>query len=324
MTLRRQSILALSLVLVAAVLLGPRTRMAPFPGFPELGPDVEAYVRASEDAIPDLRPGDGKRIVWVDSVARSPTSLSLVYLHGFAADPHEVAPLITDLGRRLHANVYLARLAGHGRAPAALGEVEVSDWLADAGEAMEIGRRLGDRVVLIGTSTGGTLATWAAGHPAFQRDLAALVLLSPNFHPKDRRARMLLWPWGGLIALLVEGRERCFETHDPAHARHWTECHPTRALQPMMALVEHVRTSDLSRVTVPSLVIYVPQDRIVDARETERAYARLGSRRKTLFVLEDVDDPDRHVPAGDILSPGTTSLVEAQIAGFLGTVSGRR
>jgi len=314
--------LVLGLVLTAAALLGPRARMDPFPGFPEIGGDVDAHLRTSEAAVPDLRPGDGKRIVWADSLTRSRTPLALVYLHGFAADPHEVEPLATDLGRALDANVYFARLAGHGRAPAAMGEIEVADWLADIAEAMAIGRRIGERVVLIGTSTGGTLATWAAARPDFQEGLAALVLLSPNFHPRDRRSRMLLWPWGGLLARLVEGSERCFETQGPAHARHWTECHPTRALLPMMALAEEVRTSDLSRVEVPTMIVYVPADEVVDAEETRRAYDRIGSSRKRLLAVPETEDPDAHVPAGDILSPGTTELVREEILGFLDAIPG--
>ncbi|MEX2465998.1 MAG: alpha/beta fold hydrolase [Gemmatimonadota bacterium] len=320
MSVRRRTIfLGIAFGLMVVVLAGPRTRMGSFPGFPDLGPDVEAYLRASESAVPDLRPGDGKQIVWADSTARGPTDLALVYVHGFSADPHEVEPLMTNLGRSLGANVYLTRLAGHGRAAPAMGAVEVSDWLADAGEAMAVGRRLGRRVVLVGTSTGGTLATWAAGRPEFQDGLAALVLLSPNFHPKDRMSRLLLWPWGGLLARLVEGRERCFETHNEAHARHWTECYPTRALLPMMALVEHVRTSDLGRVRVPTLVVYVPDDQVVDPRATEAAYARLGSAPKALAAVDRPDDPDLHVPAGDILSPGTTVLVEERVRAFLTT-----
>lgn len=323
MTVRlRYMVSVLGLVLATAALLGPRARMDPFPGFPRIRGDVEAYLWASEAAVPDLRPGDGKRIVWADSLMRSRTALALVYLHGFTADPHEVEPLSTELGRALGANVYFARLAGHGRAPDAMGDVEVEDWLTDVAEAMAIGRRIGERVVLIGTSTGGTLAAWAAARPDFQDDLAAIVLLSPNFHPRDRRSRMLLWPWGGVLAKLVEGRERCFETHGPAHARHWTECHPTRALLPMMALVEEVRTSDLSRVQVPTMVVYVPGDEVVDTEEARRAYDRIGSPRKRLLPVPGVEDPDAHVPAGDILSPGTTAFVREEILGFLDSIPG--
>ena len=91
----------------------------------------------------------------------------------------------------------------------------------------------------------------------------------------------------------------------------------------MMALTEHVRTSDLGAIRTPTLVIYVPDDGVVDPRATERAFARLGSDAKSLFRVEDPGDPDRHVPAGDALSPGTTDLVLQRIRAFVATLPGR-
>lgn len=317
---RRFAVTGLFLLAAAGIAFGPRASMGHFHGMPEVGPDVERYLADAEAAVPDVRPGAGKRVVWAEPDSRTPTDLALVYLHGFTADAHEVEPLMTDLGRALGANVFFTRLTGHGRTAAAMGEASVDAWLADVGEAVAVGRMLGRRVVLIGTSTGGTLATWAALDETLAPHLEALVLLSPNFHPADRSARMLLWPWGGALARLVLGPERCFETHSDAHALHWTECHPPRALLPMMALVEHVRRADLERVRVPTFVLAIPDDRIVDADETVRAFERMGSSNKELFLLTETGDPDRHLPAGDILSPGTTATVRDRIAAFLRTL----
>jgi len=302
---------------ITVLLAGPRARVGATPASPALGPDVETYLRAREDSVADLRSGDGKRIVWADPSNPGRTPVAFVYLHGFSADPHEVEPLLSMLGSRVGANVFFQRLAGHGRDGPAMGEVEAADWLADALEAVAVGERLGDRVVLVGTSTGGTLATWAAARDGPRDRLAALVLMSPNFHPADPASRLLLWPWGGWIARVVVGRERCFETLNARHARHWTECYPTRALLPMMALVERVRTSDLSRVRVPALVLYSPEDRVVDPRATEDVFARLGSELKALVPVSDPGDPERHVLAGDILSPSTTDGVARRILEFL-------
>jgi esterase/lipase len=307
--------------LAVFALAGPRARMGSLDAVPAVGEDVEAHLRASEAAFPDIRPGDAKRIVWADPARGARTPLSLVYLHGFSADSHEVEPLVTGLGQRLGANVYFTRLAGHGRTPEAMGEASIDAWLRDVAEGMEIGRRLGERVVLIGTSTGGTLATWAAMQADVAEGLAALVLLSPNFHPRNRSTRLLLWPWGRWIARVAQGPERCFEVRSEAQARHWTSCYPTSALLPMMALVEDVRTSDLSRVRVPTLVLYASTDQVVDPAETERAFAAFGSPDKALQRIENPGDPDGHVIAGDVLSPGATPEIEDRIAAFL-TASG--
>ena len=313
--------LLLGAVLLVA-LMGPRARMGALTGVPAIGEDVDAYLDAAEAGVPNIRPGAQKGVEWADPRAREPTPWSVVYLHGFSADRHEVEPLVADLADGLGANTFSGRLTGHGRDSPAMGEATADAWLRDAAEAMEVGRAIGHRVLLIGTSTGGTLALWAAAQPELAQDLEALVLLSPNFHPRDRKARLLLWPWGGLIARMVEGPERCFETHNEAHARHWTECYPTSALLPMMALAEHVRTSRLEEIRTPTLVVYVPDDQVVDPRETEEAFQRLGAEPKALFAVEAPGDPERHVPAGAALSPASTDEVRRAIEAFIAGLAG--
>lgn len=305
--------------LVALLLLGPRVEMGELRDVPVVEGDVDAYLRGVEATVPGIRPGAEKQVTWLDST-RTPTPLAVVYVHGFSADRHEVEPLVTRLGRELGANVYFTRLTGHGRDGDAMAEATTSAWLRDMAEAVAIGRAIGDRVLLVGTSTGGTLATWAVSQPALASDVAALVLLSPNFHPRDRTSRLLLWPWGGALARLVVGDERCFPTHNELHARHWTSCYATEALLPMMALTEHVRTSALETIRTPTLVIYVPDDGIVDSRATERAFERWGADVKSLFRVENPGDPDRHVPAGDALSPETTDLVLDRIRAFVASL----
>jgi esterase/lipase len=305
------------LVLVVAFLLGPRADFDESWTEPDLGPDVVRYLNRAEADVPDIRPGDAKGIVWSAAGEGVRTPLALVYLHGFSADRHEVEPLVTDVAAALGANAYFARLRGHGRTNAAMADASVEGWMADAAEALAVGARIGERVVLMGTSTGGTLAVWAAGRPEAEGRLAALVLVSPNFQPRNRMTRLLLWPWGGVIARLVEGSERCFEAHGAEHARHWTTCYPTSALLPMMALVEHVRTSDLGAIETPLFVAYSAEDQIVDPAETEAAFRRFGSAPKRLVEVQSVGDPDGHVLAGDALSPATTERLEGEIVRFL-------
>ena len=144
-----------------------------------------------------------------------------------------------------------------------------------------------------------------------------ITIISPNFRPRDGASRILLWPWGGEIARLLVGVERCFEPESAQQALHWTVCYPTSALLPMMALVEHVRTMPLDGVTTPTLVAYSPEDAVVDPEETRLAFSRLGSTRKQLVEISGSEDPEQHVIAGDIMSPGTTDEVARSILDFL-------
>ena len=149
-------------ILAVIALLGPRPVVESGWVEPQLGPDLDAYLTESERDVPALRPGDAKSVVWRDPDTRERTEVSIVYLHGFSADRHEVEPLITDLARDLQANVYFTRLRGHGRDGVGMLEPSAADWLVDTAEAIAIGGRIGEKVVVVATSTGGTLALWAA------------------------------------------------------------------------------------------------------------------------------------------------------------------
>jgi hypothetical protein len=79
-----------------------------------------------------------------DAVARAP-DLD-VYLHGQEAQQPDVKP-----GSREADSVESA----HGTATSAeFASISAQDWLDDARETLAIGRRIGERVVMIGTSTG--------------------------------------------------------------------------------------------------------------------------------------------------------------------------
>ncbi|MBM4183005.1 MAG: alpha/beta fold hydrolase [Gemmatimonadetes bacterium] len=316
---RRRGLVFLGVVAAAgtAFALGPRPSVRDVWIEPSMGADAESWLAGREAQVPALRAGEAKAVWWIDSVRRVPTPLALVYLHGFSADRHEVEPLVSDLAQDLGANVFFSRLAGHGQDGEALGGATVEDWLADAAEAVAVGARIGERVVLVGTSTGATLALWAAARPEAQGRVAALVLVSPNLGLRDRSAALLGWPWGGQIARVVVGAERCFEPVSEEQRLHWTTCYPTRALLPMAALVAHVRSLDLERVRAPTLVVYSPHDQVVAPAATERVLASLGSDGPTYFVVDDSGDPAHHVVAGAIMSPGTTDRIRARIVEFL-------
>lgn len=280
--------------------------------------NVDSFVAATEAVVQGIRAGDRKRIFWATPEARTRTPVAVVYLHGFSADPHEMDPVPHRLADSLGANLFVTRLAGHGLGEGdGLADATAADWLRDTEEAMAVGARLGEKVVLVGTSTGGTLAVWAAAESRRRDDLAALVLVSPNFGPRDAGAGLLLWPWGGLLARWVVGRERCWTPANAEQESHWTTCYPTKALLPMMALVDLVARMDLSRVTAPVLVLLSSQDQVVDPDRTRRRVPLFGSAIKEFVEVSGDGDPSHHVLAGDILSPGTTDMVVGEMLAFV-------
>jgi esterase/lipase len=315
---RRFGAAGAAIALLALVVgFGPRARFEGRWVEPALPSDIDTWLMAREAEVPDLKPGEAASILWSDPDNHGVTPIAVVYLHGFSADRHEVEPLVSDVARDLSANAYFARLTGHGGGAHAMGEATTADWSADAARAVAVGGRIGERVDLVGTSTGGTLALWAAAQPEARERLAALVLISPNLGLRDPAAPILTWPWGAQIARLVVGPERCFEPATPEQERHWTVCYPTQALLPMMALVARVRAMDLTLLRDPTLLVYSTDDRVVDPMKTERALDRLGGTGPSVYRVQGSGDPEAHVIAGAIMSPGTTDEVRERIVAFL-------
>ena len=195
-------------------------------------------------------------------------------------------------------------------------EPTVNDWLNDTMEAFEIGKRLGDKVIVIGVSTGGPLAAWLAEQPNTDEALA-FILLSPNFAPRDSSAEILTLPWARQFVPLILGSTYSWTPQNALHAQYWTHSYPSTALVTMMGLVKFVRESDLESIEKPVLVVYSPNDQVVDSEEVERRYAQIGSEIKEIQSITDSGNPENHVLAGDILAPNNTQVVKELILEFI-------
>ena len=309
----------LVVALALAAVLGPRVDVSVGGGDMDLGvpaiADLDTYLANAEAAVPDLTPGAEKTIRWAGGPGQR-TAVALVYLHGFSSSRQESAPLMDQVASALGANLYYARLRGHGRTGEALAAASVADWQRDAWEALAIGRQLGEQVVLVGASNGGTLATWLATRPG-AADLAALILLSPNFGPRDPMSEILLWPWAHVLVRWVVGPEYQWTPQNPEHARYWTWRYPSEALLAMMGVVKLARISAVERIQAPVLVLYAPDDQVVSAAKIERFFPRFGAADTRLLPLENTSDRQHHALAGDILAPADTARVRELILAFL-------
>jgi len=324
---RRRILGGLALVLVAAVALlfafGPREPLDLTPDFDAalLPADLDAYLAAREATVGGIVPGAEKRILWAGPPGVR-TDWAVVYLHGFSATSEEIRPVPDRVAAGLGANLHFTRFAGHGLGPRRFAGPSVNDWMIDVAEALAIGRRIGRRVLVIATSTGGTLAAEAALQPDLAAGMDAIVFVSPNFGIRDPVAALLTWPFARAWVGAVAGRERCFPTVSAAHARFWTACYPTEALLPMAAVARHAAAADYGRVTLPALFLSAEADRVVSPAATARVAARWGG---PVALLPQVagagDDPASHVIAGDVLSPSMTAPVTNAILGWAGGLS---
>lgn len=284
---------------------------------PDLPGDIDGYLAKAEASASQryaLVEGTQKRIRWQRDGERS--EIAVVYLHGFSATRQEIAPTNEIVADRLGANLFETRLEGHGHGQMPMHEVRAEDWLADGVEAIGIGRAIGDRVVVIGTSTGATLALALAHHPVMA-DVDALVLISPNLGLTDSASEWLIRPGGTLIARWMLGDTLSWTAHNELQERYWTTSYPTAAVIEVMRLVARARPHAPERIDQALLMLLSPDDSVVSPAAARAAFERIDSPRKRLVEIDDAGDPSRHVLAGDILSPDTTEDVAALIVDFV-------
>jgi alpha-beta hydrolase superfamily lysophospholipase len=311
-------------VAVLALLSGPLFPFQPAPSHiadaVAGAADLDRYLQEREALHPRIKPDQAKTIIWQDGATHAKTALGLVYLHGFSASRRDISPVIGTLARTLQANAFLTRLAAHGLvSPAEFATVTPQAWLDDAREALAIGERIGDRVTLIGTSTGAFLAAMAAmeGDPSH---IAALILLSPNFGIRDRRAAFISGPLGPWLARIAIGKEYSFKPDSGGHAEFWTTHYPSQGVVALMDLVNHARALKLGNLRIPTLVIYTSMDTVVDTKAIQDRFEEIGAAQKLLI---DLPEATRHELTGDALAPETVQPVLARITQFLAAVGVR-
>ena len=216
----------------------------------------------------------------------------------------------------LEANLFETRLTGHGREQRPLEGIRAEDWISDAVEALSIGAIIGEQVIVMGTSTGATLALAMAGHPSFDA-VSTIVLLSPNFAVQDTKAEFLTWPGGPQLAAVVAGETRSWTPQNELQARYWSTTYPMAAVIEMMRLVKYVRTSLPLALEQSVLTIYSPADSVVDIDWIIKGFDQLDSPRKELVEIAGSADQSNHVLAGDIMAPENNSPITELISNFV-------
>lgn len=274
--------------------------------------ELESWLAASEAKVPNLRPDCAKSIVWAGKTAER-TKVVVVYIHGFSATKQELRPLPDLVAAGLNANLFFTRLTGHGQDGAAMGEASFEDWRADVAEAFRIGKSLGDEILVMGCSTGCTLATDALARGA---TAAGVVYISPNFGLKHTLARRVLdlpfaRHWGHLIA----GKTRSYDVQSHEHEAYWTTSYPTKSVYPMADAVRAVmKNADLGHIATPAFFAYNTADQVVSATQTEKVIGRWGGETTSHKLVKGPnDDAMGHLMAGDIFSPAQTKPLAAEI-----------
>jgi pimeloyl-ACP methyl ester carboxylesterase len=247
------------LLLVGIYFLGPQPETPQFNRVlgevPSGSDELERYVAAKE-SLHKIKPENEARIVWNDSL-RQRTPYAVLYLHGFSASQMEGDPVHRRFSREFGCNLYLTRLADHGIDSAeSLLFFTADRFWESAKEGLAIAKQLGEKVIVMSTSTGSTVALkLAADYPD---DVHALINLSPNVAINNGAAFLLNDPWGLQIARLVMGGKYRDKGPDPDdHGRFWNNRYRLEAAVQLQELIEDTMTAEtFKKVHQPCLTLY--------------------------------------------------------------------
>ena len=305
-------------ILIAGIyFLGPepdRPQWDPTPiTVPANADELEQYI-SGQEAKHRVKLENEARIVWADS-SRKKTPFSIVYLHGFSASQAEGDPVHKEFAHRYGCNLYLARLADHGiDTTEQLLYFTPDRWWRSAREALAIGKALGDRVIVMSTSTGSTMALILAA--TYPEDVYALMNMSPNIAINDDNAHLINDPWGLQIARLVVGGKSRQIKQDSVKDRYWNNPYRMEAVVQLQEMLEDKMTSTtFAAVHCPSVTLYYykseqEQDRTVKVSAMKEMHAQLATP-DSLKVILAIPNAGGHVLGSFLVSKDIPAVTEA-------------
>jgi len=309
------------IALIGLYFLGPEPAKPKFdatmPTVPQSPDELEKFV-ATQESKHKLKPDNEARIIWNDS-SKKKTEYSVVYLHGFSASQEEGNPVHRDFARKFGCNLYLARMADHGIDTVdQLLNFTPDRWWASSKEALAIGKAIGGKVIIMSTSTGGTMALVLAAE--YPQDVFALINMSPNISINDSKAWIANNPWGLQIARFVfDGKSRIFPKDSIVH-RYWNDSYRLEAVGQLQELLESKMNAEtFFKVKCPSLTLYYykneqeqdPQVKVSAMLEMNKQLSTPDDFKETIAI----PNAGAHVLGSPLISKDVLS-VEASIEKF--------
>ena len=272
------------LIIGALYLVGPQVENPVFSDKINYVPadldSLQKWIHKREQALGNVRYDNESKIYFEDSIPQK-TDYSVIYFHGFTASGKEGDPVHKMVAHAFDANLYVPRLHGHG-----LDEEEPmlnfnnEDFWESGKEALEVAKRLGDKIIILGTSHGGSLGLALANDVQIE----ALALYAPNIKVFDPKASLLSKPWGLQIARLVKGGNYHFmQTDNEEKKKYWTTKARLESTTQMQKFLDiKMRKSTFQNVKVPVFLGYYYendslQDKVVSVAAMRKMFDQLGT-----------------------------------------------
>jgi esterase/lipase len=259
-----RSLLILFLVFLIVYAFGPQVKSGDYTdglyNIRDTGLVLEHWLDLKESKL-KLKPDNQARIIWQNDSLKTRTKYAVVYLHGFTASQEEGDPVHTNFAKSIGANLYLARLSEHGKDTSEpLYNMTATSLWESAKEAYSIGKQLGEKVILMGTSTGGTLVLMLAAEQ--YPEISGMILISPNIEINDPLAFIANDQWGlQLTRFVMGGNMRTLKNTSPEYQKYWNHQYRNEAILQVQQLLEDKMTTETFRqINQPLCMFYYYKD----------------------------------------------------------------
>lgn len=277
---------------------------------------LDSYLKNSEISLGDVPEEAEKKIIWSNK-EKNKTEIAIAFLPGFSTTNFQQKEFFDKLSKELDANIFLSRLSGHGREYPGSKQMSAENYLKDTSEAIEIAKRIGKKVILIGYSLGGALTTAASFDEKLSKDLHGVVLFAPAYVGTIRNISLWLYAMSFLDKINHDCNDyindqkkydctkystKVFETSDGVQGGH---------------IMSAVAEKDFSANKVPALSFFDYDDDVLNSHETEKRLNKWGNKKSKIVIIESGEkDITQHFIVG-FLNPELDEFYIEEISNWI-------
>ncbi len=268
-----------------------------------------------------------------------------LYLHGWSASVLETAPLCQILAKLYNARVLVPSLERHRALSAPMDYIYAEEWLYSAIRALHMALSFSKKVILIGCSTGASLALLLSAGRFSTQAIICTLLLAPNLGVipsyidmtrysliyalynhvlRYKRAHIKgdlhnIYRQGTGARLSSTKKHLLYSIDSIKKAQYLLQRIPYSSLRPMSQLVSSVWNivkKRPHRYRTPTLVIANTHDPSVSYKKIKGFFSRYPApiELNTSIIGKT---PGIHVPAGDFFAPQYTHRVIQEIQRYI-------
>ncbi len=292
---------------------------------PDSPDELERWIEEQENKKAGIKDNTRAQIIWADPKKRKKTEYAIVYIHGFKASHGEGHPIHEEVAKAFGCNLYLSRLEGHGLDTSKpLQQLSASSFKLSALKAFAISEKIGKKIIIMGTSTGGSLGLFLAATPDLKDNIAALILYSPLIEFYGSSQLLLGYSFSRNILKLLPGKDFMLTAELGSSKAEKEIWYHTYALQGALALGEFVqgemKKETFMKVNCPVFTGYYfknrkEQDKVVSVRAIKKMHHQISTTSE-LKRLKKFPEAGTHVICSGLISR-SVKLVKTETITFL-------